>query len=111
MLGDKPTAEDVVQDALSPHPAASQRVAHRTSGYALRTADRPPRGTSVREDGSMGTGLPGDRDGWHLRSLAGFRDTSPLTQGQTYSFVFNAKGTYTYDHLNPYTFKGMVIVK
>lgn len=43
--------------------------------------------------------------------LAGFK-SQDLTQDQTYSFVFDQAGTYSYhDDLNPLTFKGIIIVK
>ncbi|HSX52944.1 MAG TPA: cupredoxin domain-containing protein [Patescibacteria group bacterium] len=44
-------------------------------------------------------------------SLAGFKSLL-LNQNQTYSFVFDKPGTYNYhDDLNPFTFKGTIIVK
>lgn len=45
-------------------------------------------------------------------ALAGFVDKQPLNQTETYSFIFDKAGTYTYhDTLNPYKFHGTVIVK
>lgn len=43
--------------------------------------------------------------------LAGFRAAAPLQHGDSYSFLFNKPGTYTYhDHLNPFSFVGTVVV-
>jgi len=45
-------------------------------------------------------------------ALLSLNSQTPLSQGQSYSYVFNKTGTYTYhDNLNPYTLKGTVIVK
>lgn len=45
-------------------------------------------------------------------ALGGFDEKQPLIPGDSFSFVFNKAGTYTYhDNLNPYTIKGTVIVK
>lgn len=36
---------------------------------------------------------------------------NPLSKNSSYTYIFNKTGTYTYhDDLNPYTFKGSVIV-
>jgi plastocyanin len=44
-------------------------------------------------------------------ALLGFK-SDPFSNSQTYSFVFDQKGTYSYhDDLNPSTFKGTIIVK
>jgi plastocyanin len=44
--------------------------------------------------------------------LAGFDSEEPLAKGDSFSFIFEEVGTYTYhDHLNPSTIKGIVIVK
>ncbi len=45
-------------------------------------------------------------------ALAGFNDKSTISQNDTFNFVFNKAGIYTYhDNLNPFKFKGTVIVK
>ena len=45
-------------------------------------------------------------------ALAGFKSASAINNGQTYSFVFNKAGSYSYhDDKNPSTFKGTVVVK
>lgn len=44
--------------------------------------------------------------------LSTFNDRQPLLQNDTYSYIFDLTGTYTYhDTLNPYSLKGTVIVK
>lgn len=44
--------------------------------------------------------------------LPGLDSLEPLKQNETYAFVFESIGTYTYhDHLNPLKFKGTIIVK
>jgi plastocyanin len=44
--------------------------------------------------------------------LTGFNDTSNIVSSGTYTYVFGKAGRYPYhDNLNPYTFKGTVIVK
>src|SRR3989344_4327240 len=44
--------------------------------------------------------------------LAGLDSEEPLAKGDSFSFIFEEAGTYTYhDHLNPSTIKGTVIVK
>ena len=43
---------------------------------------------------------------------AGLNDPVPLLKGQSYGFTYTSKGSYNYhDQLNPYNFKGNVIVK
>ena len=45
-------------------------------------------------------------------ALAGFKSPSVLNDNQTYSFVFNETGTFSYhDDLNPGNYKGDVVVK
>jgi plastocyanin len=45
-------------------------------------------------------------------ALAGFNAKHNMTFNDSFSFIFNKAGTYTYhDNLNPYTIKGTVIVK
>jgi len=45
-------------------------------------------------------------------NLSLLNSRTPLTPGQNYSYVFNKAGTYSYhDNLNPYAFKGIVVVK
>jgi plastocyanin len=45
-------------------------------------------------------------------ALSGFNAKQPINQGDSYTFVFNKTGTYTYhDELNPYKINGTVIVK
>lgn len=45
-------------------------------------------------------------------TLASLKSASPILAGSSYSYVFKKAGTYYYhDNLNPYTFKGTVIVK
>jgi plastocyanin len=45
-------------------------------------------------------------------TVDGFNDKQPIHKADSYAFVFNKPGTYTYhDDLNPYSFKGTVIVK
>lgn len=45
-------------------------------------------------------------------ALQGFATDSPLSQGESYSFVFEASGTFTYDDpQNPEHIQGTVIVK
>ena len=41
---------------------------HRREGPTARAADKPPRGTSIREDRTAGTVLSRGQDGWYLRS-------------------------------------------
>lgn len=44
--------------------------------------------------------------------LFGFDSVEPLGKNETYSFIFEKTGKFTYhDHLNPLKFKGMVIVE
>jgi plastocyanin len=44
-------------------------------------------------------------------SLPGFDAQTKLAKGQSYSFLFDKEGTYTYhDHLNSLEFKGTVVV-
>jgi plastocyanin len=44
-------------------------------------------------------------------SLPGFDSQTKLQKGQSYSFLFDKEGTYTYhDHLNSLEFKGTVVV-
>jgi plastocyanin len=44
-------------------------------------------------------------------SLPGFDSQTKLQKGQSYSFLFDKEGTFTYhDHLNPLTFNGSIIV-
>ena len=44
--------------------------------------------------------------------LPSFNDTQPIPTDSTYAYVFNQAGTYSYhDDLNPFTFKGTVVVK
>jgi plastocyanin len=43
--------------------------------------------------------------------LADFNQQQPMSQNQSWDFVFSQTGTFSYhDNLNPYTFKGTVIV-
>jgi plastocyanin len=45
-------------------------------------------------------------------ALAGFNAKQNMSRNDSFSFVFNKVGTYTYhDNLNPYAIKGTVIVK
>ena len=45
-------------------------------------------------------------------NLSSLNDPQALGLHDTYSYIFNQSGTYSYhDNLNPYTFKGVVIVK
>lgn len=45
-------------------------------------------------------------------TLADFNSKGNLSTNDSYSFVFNKPGTYTYhDDLNPYTLQGTVVVK
>ena len=45
-------------------------------------------------------------------SLPDLNSQEPLGQGESYTFVFDKAGTYTYhDHLNPESYKGTVIVE
>ncbi len=45
-------------------------------------------------------------------TVSDFNDKSPILTNDQFSYVFIKAGTYTYhDDLNPYTFKGTVIVK
>jgi plastocyanin len=45
-------------------------------------------------------------------TLPGLNSKTAILPGHTYSYVFKTAGTYTYhDNLNPYTFKGTIIVK
>ena len=45
-------------------------------------------------------------------NLSSLNDPQVLGQSDTYSYIFNKTGTYTYhDNLNPYSIKGVVIVK
>lgn len=45
-------------------------------------------------------------------AVPGLNSGSGLSKGQTYRYVFSKAGTYTYhDDLNPYKFKGTVIVQ
>jgi len=44
--------------------------------------------------------------------LAGFDSVEPLATEESYSYVFEEEGTFTFhDHLNPLKFKGTVIVE
>jgi len=43
--------------------------------------------------------------------LADFNQAQPMTQNQSWDFIFNKVGTFSYhDNLNPYSIKGTVIV-
>jgi plastocyanin len=45
-------------------------------------------------------------------TLSSFNTSAPIPQNGSWDYVFAKAGTYTYhDNLNPYTFKGTIIVK
>ena len=48
--------------------SSSHSRRHRREGSPARAADKPSRGTAIREDRRAGTVLSGGQDGWYLRS-------------------------------------------
>jgi len=45
-------------------------------------------------------------------NLSGFDSEEPLAKDDSFSFIFEKEGAFTYhDHLNPFEFKGTIIVK